>query len=183
MLSLFRLLIGAILLGTCLFTAVRLLRQHRLTRKLRAQGLRALGEVVNLRRSYVLNTVVVEYVFQLQDGSRFQDEFSQKKRVLRSHPSVGDVLEVLYLPEDPRQNQCEETEVGLLTLVPMVTVMVFLMVVTVYLMMMPDPMRVQARGPRHPTVPQSWRQLDAPPRLPAQQKQQRQEAAREDVAP
>lgn len=181
MTSLYRLVIEAILLGTCLFTAVRLLRRYRLTRKLRAHGLRALGEVVNRRRNYVMNTVVVEYVFHLQDGSPFHDEFSQRKRVLRSHPSVGDALEVLYLPEDPRQNQCAEAEVGMLTLVPMLTVLVFVMVVSVYLMMS-NPTRGRGQVPRIPTIPQSWRQTDEPPRPPAQQ-QRRREAAREDVAP
>ncbi|WP_217279614.1 DUF3592 domain-containing protein, partial [Corallococcus exiguus] len=181
----FGFLIWAILPGACLFTMVRVLRQHRLTRELRARGLRAPGEVVNLRTDFLSNSVVMEYVFHLPDGSEHHEALRLSRRPLRSHPSVGDPLEVTYLPDDPRQHQRAGAEVGLLTLVATMVVLVLVMVVggyIVYQMMMPHPTQGHARAPLEPVTSQGLRQTGEPPRN-AVQEQQRQDVAREAPSP
>ena len=90
--------------GLPLVVLVRLLRKHLLTLSLEKDGLHARGEVLRIEDGDSENLPVVHYTYRLPDGSVHHDKY---RGALDSSSTLvpGAPLDILYLSEDPRQNQ------------------------------------------------------------------------------
>ncbi|RKI09778.1 hypothetical protein D7Y13_13840 [Corallococcus praedator] len=77
------------------------LRKRGLTQRLRQEGLRTQGDVLGITKDDE-GPDVVHYAFFLPDGSRIESEGHSKAS---GQLCPGAPLDILYLPEDPRQNQ------------------------------------------------------------------------------
>lgn len=153
---------------------VWMVRKHRLSLKLREQGLRALAEVLRTDWSSDRDYLLVKYVFHLPDGSEVHDEYRHPPPE-KPYPAVGDALEVLYLPDAPHRHQVVGTEIGLTNLVLELVALGAFVVFAVYL-------AVNHSNPKDPeasgsTPPGRLRTYEEPPSrskpLPAGEKRQR----------
>ncbi|MBE4750405.1 hypothetical protein G4177_19745 [Corallococcus sp. ZKHCc1 1396] len=85
-------------------------KKHRLTLRLRQEGVHAQGTVLSAESDE--GEVVVDYFFFLPDGSRLQNRETITS-LANLHP--GAHFDILYLPEDPSQNQPRDGGVGLIS--------------------------------------------------------------------
>lgn len=169
MLPMKAMLLVVLLVGATLWMLVRMLLQYRLTVKLREEGLRAYGEVVAVRRSlWDWKYNIVEYVFPLPEGGEIQGEYRERRGLFGgSKTSVGDALEVRYLPDDPHRHQRVGTELGpLMVVTGLFGAGVFLTLAVIVLVNAPSK---KALAPHGPTPAGKVRSYDRKP-LPAREK-------------
>lgn len=156
-------LMVVLLVGAPLWMLARMLLQRRLTVRLREEGLHAYGEVVSVRRSLLdWKYNIVEYAFPLPEGGEIHGEYRERRRGLfgGSQSSVGDALEVRYLPDNPHRHQRVGTELGpLMVLSGLLGAGVFLLLAVIVLMNAPSK---KAPAPRGSTPAGKLRNHEAP---------------------
>ncbi|WP_223639818.1 DUF3592 domain-containing protein [Corallococcus sp. EGB] len=164
MLPMNAMLLVVFFVGAPLWLLARMLLQYRLTVKLREEGLHAYGEVVSVRRSLLdWKDNIVEYVFPLPEGGEIQGEYRERRWGLFGgrQSSVGDALEVHYLPDNPHRHQRVGTEPGPLMVVSsLFGAGVFLVLAAIVVMNAPVKKAPAPRG--GPTPAGRLRNPDAP---------------------
>ncbi|RKI52249.1 DUF3592 domain-containing protein [Corallococcus sp. AB049A] len=137
-------------IGVPLVMMVQMWRQYQFTQRLQEHGLHARGKVLRVRTSWLNSKYrIVEYVFFLPDGSEIAGEYKEQRSLFRSHgSSAGDLLEVLYLPDNPHLHQRVGAEMGLLaTLTGIFGMVVFTALAIIFILNAPAKQAPQTRGP------------------------------------